>query len=294
MGQTALAVPSSVAVIYPAIREPYQSIFHKIISGIENRLERSIKSYVLESDYDIQVVRAWLKKEQVKTVIVLGSRGLLVEKELQSEFRVIVGAVLIAPDGDGLTGISLTPDPEALFRKLKELIPEVKQVTVIYSQEHSAWLMARARESASIYGLKLNEFPINHLREAAVLYRDVLGKLKSGVDAIWLPQDESIDEQAILPLILQESWERNLAVFSSNFAHIKKGILFALYPDNENMGRSLAELALNKMHNGESIPQGVMPLKDLFIAVNIRTAEHLGLKFDNQMRREFNLTFPSQ
>jgi putative ABC transport system substrate-binding protein len=98
----------------------------------------------------------------------------------------------------------------------------------------------------------------------------------------------------ILPIVLQEAWERDLAVFSSNLAHIKNGVLFALYPDNKNMGRSLAELALNQMHNGESTPLGIMPLHDIFTAVNIRTAEHLGLKFTNQIRRDFNLIFPSQ
>jgi putative ABC transport system substrate-binding protein len=293
IGQTVLATPLSVAVIYPDIREPYRGIFRDVISGIEDRLGDSTKSYVLESDYGIQKVSDWLKREQAEIVIALGSRGLLVAKELQSRFKVIVGAVLITPD-DNLTGISLTPDPKYLFQKLKELVPGVKRVTVIYNREHSGWLMERAQESARIYDLNLNEFPTNHLREAAVLYRDILSKLEGGIDAVWIPQDPSIDEQTILPIVLQESWERNLAVFSSNLAHIRNGALFALYPDNKNMGRSLADLALNKMHNGKNSLLGIMPLRDLFIAVNIRTAEHLGLKFKNQIKQKFNYIFPSQ
>lgn len=293
IGQAALAAPLSVAVIYPDIREPYRSIFRNIISGIEDRLGEPTKSYLLGSNYDIQKVSDWLEKEQVKIVIALGSRGLPVAKELQSRFKVIVGAVLITPD-DNLTGISLTPDPKYLFQKLKELVPRVKRVTIIYNREHSGWLMERAQESARIYELNLNEFPTNHLREAAVLYRDILSKLEGGIDAVWIPQDPSIDEQTILAIVLQESWERNLAVFSSNLAHVRNGALFALYPDNKNMGRSLADLALNKMHNGKNSLLGIMPLRDLFIAVNIRTAEHLGLKFKNQIKQQFDYIFPSQ
>jgi putative ABC transport system substrate-binding protein len=202
--------------------------------------------------------------------------------------------MLAAPDSDGLTGISLTPDPGNLFQTLKELIPTIKRVTVIYSQEHSGWLIDLAQESAKRYALKLNAFPTQDLREAAVLYRDILSKLESGIDAIWLPQDKTIDEQTILPLVLQVAWEQNLAIFSSNFSHIKNGVLFALYPDNENMGRSLAELALKQIGNDKNAPMGIMPLRDLFIAVNIRTAEHLGLKFTTQMKRKFDLIFPPQ
>jgi putative ABC transport system substrate-binding protein len=78
IGQTVLATPLSVAVIYPDIREPYRGIFRDVISGIEDRLGDSTKSYVLESDYGIQKVSDWLKREQAEIVIALGSRGLLV------------------------------------------------------------------------------------------------------------------------------------------------------------------------------------------------------------------------
>lgn len=294
IGQATLAAPSSIAVLYPAIQEPYRGIFHNIMSGIESRLGKSIRSYALRSDYSIQEVEDWLKKSQVEMIITLGNRGLLAARELQPKFKVVVGAVLIAPDGNSLTGISLTPDPKYFFQKLKELIPGVKRVTVIYNQKHSSWIIKQAKEIAENYALTLNAYPVKHLREAAVLYRKTLGQLESGIDAIWLPHDQTVDEETILPLILRESWERNLVVFSSNLSYVKRGILFALYPDNKNMGRSLAELALKQMHNHENTPLGIMPLHDLFIAVNIRTAEHLGLGFTAQMKREFNLVFPLQ
>ncbi|WP_255210805.1 hypothetical protein [Methylogaea oryzae] len=37
----------------------------------------------------------------------------------------------------------------------------------------------------------------------------------------------------------------------------------------------------------------IEPLKDLLFAVNLRTAEHLGLRFDSQDRRQFDLVFPA-
>ncbi|QBQ56620.1 ABC transporter substrate-binding protein [Nitrosococcus wardiae] len=294
MVSAAFASLSSVAVIYPEIREPYRSIFLDIIRGIKNELKTPIKSYALEKNYSIEMLKEKLEKEEINVIIALGGRGLLIARELQSLFRVVVGAVLVAPDGTELTGLSLAPDPQIFFQRVKEFTPDVQRITVIYSQEHNGWLIKRAEQTIRQYELELNALPAKSLREAASLYRDVLNKLKSGTDAIWLLQDKTLDEQTILPLILQEAWERNLVVFSSNLSHLKRGVLFALYPDNENMGRSLAELALKQMQNSENIPLGIKPLHNLLVAFNIRTAEHLGLKLTSQMKREFGLIFPLQ
>src|SRR5699024_8676499 len=151
-----------------------------------SRLGKPIKSYALRSDYSLHEIEDWLKKSQIEMVITLGNRGLLVARELQPKFKVVVGAVLIAPDGDGMTGISLTPDPNAFFQKLKEIIPRVRRVTVIYNQKHSGWFIEQAKKNAENYALTLHAYPVKHLREAAVLYKKTLSKLENGIDAIWL------------------------------------------------------------------------------------------------------------
>lgn len=293
MGPVALANSPSIAVIYPDIREPYRSIFLKIIKGIEDRLKKTVEIYSLEENYDIEAIKDYFRKARIRGVIALGSRGLSAAKDLQSMFHVVVGAVLTSPNGEKLTGISLTPDPAILFQKLLEIAPDIKRITLIYNRDQTEWLIERAIKSARFYGIEINTFPVKNIREAAGLYRDILRRLEEGEDAIWLPQDFTIDEQAILPLILREAWDRNLVVFSSNLAHVPRGALLALYPDNERMGHSLAELALKKIKNGEKLTR-IMPLRDLLIAVNTRTADHLGLNLTSRMKRNFNLIFPAR
>ncbi len=95
-----------------------------------------------------------------------------------------------------------------------------------------------------------------------------------------------------MPVILKEAWDKNLLVFSSNPEHVKRGALFSLYPDNRGLGRSLAQLTLERLKSPPK-PPAVLALKDLLIAVNARTAEHLGLRLTNQARRRFDLVFPS-
>ena len=100
-----------------------------------------------------------------------------------------------------------------------------------------------------------------------------------------------MEEGSVLPLVLQESWNRSLAVFSSSFGHVRRGVLFSLYPDNVELGKSLAGLALGILASGNHGGRGMMPLRDVRIAVNLRTAQHLGLDLSRQ-QQSFDLVFP--
>ncbi len=293
----AAAAPPSVAVIYPEVREPYRGVFLEIIRGIETGLDQSVKHYVLEgADSTSTELLERVHNDHIDVVISLGRAGLSATKQLAEVFPVVVGAVLISPGQEtkGQTGITLTPDPEVFFERLKSIVPNAKEVTVIFDPRQKAWEIERARKAAKVQGLALNAFPTEDLRLSAELYRKVLAQIKDGSIAIWLPLDNAaMDEQTLLPVVLQEAWEKNFVVFSGNLDHVRKGALFSLYPDNFGMGRSLAALALDRLKNGVTSTSTINPLRDLLLAVNLRTAEHLGLHFASHDREQFDLVFPS-
>lgn len=289
-------LPSSGAltVVYPDIGEPYRSIFAKIIEGIEDGARFSVRSYAVSPNMDPADLNAQLKRNGTKVVIALGRQGLKAVAGIDRDIPVVVGGVLAVPvaDNRSMIGISLTPDPALLFARLKSLLPNVKRVIVVYHPQNNDWLIRLARDAAKAQGLELVAHEARDLASAARLYESAFAGADSKRDAFWLPQDATtVDETTILPLVLKESWNRNLAVFSSSFLHVKKGALFALYPNNAELGRTLASSALAIMA-GDTRRRGVQPLRDVQIAVNLRTASHIGLNIGYQQQRSFDSIFP--
>jgi putative ABC transport system substrate-binding protein len=284
----------TIAVIYPDIGEPYRSIFSKIIEGIQEQAKVPINTYAVGPNTNASDLGAQLARSGVKVVIALGRQGLKATSGLAPEIAVVVGGVLSVPENESrnLTGISLTPDPALLFVLLKRLLPGIKRVTVIYDPQHNDWLIKLAREAAKAQGLELVAREAHDLASAAHLYDAAFATADSRQDAIWLPQDATtVDDETILPLVLKESWSRGLPVFSSSFLHVKKGVMFALYPNNLGLGRDLASSALGVL-SGESRKRGVSPLREVLTAVNLRTASHIGLNLDYQQQRSFDFVFP--
>jgi putative ABC transport system substrate-binding protein len=58
------------------------------------------------------------------------------------------------------------------------------------------------------------------------------------------------------------------------------------------MGFDLAKLAIEQI--GMTLPRRVLPARNLKLAVNKRTASHLGISFTKNQQRQFDIIFPSE
>ncbi|MDD5754773.1 MAG: ABC transporter substrate binding protein [Methylococcales bacterium] len=284
---------TSIAVIYPDIGEPYRTVFSQIIDGI--KAKTPIVDYAVGANVDIDVLKNSLRQQNIKVVIALGRQGMKIASNLDSNIGVVVGGVIASPENEmhNLPVNSLSPDPALLFAQLKRMMPTVRRVFTVYDPHQNDWLIRIAKNAARTQNLELVVYEAQDLRGAVRFYQDIFAIADSQRDALWLLQDTTaVENGTVLPLVLQESWSRNLAVFSSNFGHVKRGVLFSLYPDNTELGSHLAAVALAFLASGDYGEHGMMLLREVLTAINLRTANHLGLNASHQ--QDFDLVFPEQ
>ena len=225
-------------------------------------------------------------------MIALGRQGLNATAGLDREIAVLAGGVLLLSEAENVMGISMTPDPAMLFSKLHLLLPELKRVIVVYNPQKSEWLIKLAREAAKAQGLELQVHVAGDMGRAAQLYPQVFAAADSRHDAVWLPHDSTtVEESTILPLVLRESWNSGVPLFSSNALHVKKGALFAMLPDNVELGHTLAASAMGVLA-GDVRRRPLVPLRELQTAINIRTASHIGLNLGALQQRSFDYVYP--
>lgn len=281
-----------IGVLFPDIGEPLRKVFIEIIDGIEEQTRQRVRGYPISPNQDLAELAQAVKRNGTRVVIALGRQGLKAAAAVEAPLGVVVSGISSLPDGDKHVGICLTPDPALLFSQLRALAPAIKRVIVIYNPANNDWLMRLAREAARSQGLELQAHEARDLASAARLYEGTLAGADGKRDALWLPTDSTtVDEATILPIVLRESWNRNVAIFSSSLLHVKKGALFALYPNNQELGRGLGTLATSLIA-GENVPRGVTPLREVFAALNLRTAGHIGLSVASRVQRGFQYLYP--
>ena len=297
LAQTPSVRAAAMAVLYPEVTGPFAAIFATILEGIDERLQARTHRIAVAANVDVASVITELRKRELKVVIALGRAGMRVAGGLDLATDVVAGCIVSPGEAESRAAavLSLAPDPLLLMQRLKALQPASRRVVVVYSARHSGWLQNLAQNAARHLGLELRAIEVEDLKAALRAYQDFFAQALPQ-DALWLPQDSlSVDESAVLPLVLQECWNRNLPLFSSNLAHVKRGALFSLYPNNLELGRSLGASALAQLQRSPAGPpglRGVQPLRDVHAAINTRTASHLGLEASAQ--RGFELSFPER
>lgn len=281
---------SAVVVLYPDLNE-YNAIFESIADGVQKRTTALVRRLPLAENYSPADLRKYLESQSVKGVVALGRRG--VEAVQRSDWTgpTIVGAVIW--DGSlharRLRGISLDPDPRKVLGHVRTLAPRIRRVHAVINQDQNGWLVERSRAAASELGLKLVVKEVASKREAALAYRDVLKDIDAEHDAIWLPLDPTFDE-ATLRFVLSAAWKKRVVVFSSTSEHAQRGALFSFYPDYPAMGQRLAGVLLDP-HAGDPAAGPIRPTADIRLAVNLRTARHLGFEYSRDVEAKFEVVF---
>ncbi|MFG6414068.1 hypothetical protein ACG02S_09185 [Roseateles sp. DC23W] len=286
---------SGVAVVYPELGEPFKQIFASIIEGIEERLRSPVRSLPVRNSATPASVADDLRRRDIKVLIGLGRGGMRIAAALAGELSVMVGCVASVQESEARAFpiYTLAPDPALLLSRLKRLMPAARRVHVVFDPRLNGWLVKLAREAARAEGLELMAQDANDQADALRTYTQLLAGVDPARDALWLPQDPTtVDDNAVLPLVLREGWNRNITVFSSHVAHVKRGALFSFYPDNRELGRALATTAQRLAAAPRTAAPGVLPLRQALAAINIRTAAHLGMDVA-AAQSGFDLVYPS-
>ncbi len=280
---------ANLLILFPKLNAAYDRVFAEIVDGIDSHKDITPHTYTLTQSSSANDIQQLINEQKIDAIIALGQSSYDIGQSFGKQLPVIHGGMIINPGSH--SGISLAGSPQQFFNHLQTVAPSVKRVFTVYSEANSGWLIRLAQEEAKKANIELVAIAAKDIRQAAQSFRKILDEANGSTDAIWLLLDRVLPSQTVLPLALEAAWKRNIVIFSNNPLHTKRGALFALFPDHREMGYKLADLSLQQISSTQPL---VIPLSSLKIAVNERTASHLGLRYSNAERESFDIIYPSR
>ena len=126
------------------------------------------------------------------------------------------------------------------FQAFKSVVPSLKKVGLVYSDETSSLLAAEMKKASSKSGLMLVEKKVASDKEVPNAIRN----LKGQIDGLYLPPDRTVAKRDAFQFIALFTFENNLPFMAPTGRFVKKGALVALMIDYEEVGKQAGKIGM--------------------------------------------------
>lgn len=169
---------------------------------------------------------------------------------------------------------------EEQFELLKQLVPSAKKVGILYntSELNSEIQIRKAVELASKFDLELVTTGVTSVNEIP----QALQKLLNEIDVIYALTDNLVVSS--MPLIVNESINRNVPIIGSEEAHVRAGALATEGIDYYKLGFQTGLMAIDIINGEEPKNMSVDTLKDTQLIINEYVAERLQIKISEELK----------
>jgi putative ABC transport system substrate-binding protein len=192
--------------------------------------------------------------------------------------------------GDNITGLSdLSPVEKQLDLAL-EILPQLKQLGVVYSsgESNSAALVALLEKACLAKGVTLVRATAASTNDIAQATQTLVGK----VDAIYVPNDNTV--VSALPALLGVANKAKIPVLSADPDSVERGALASISHNQRALGLQAAKMIL-RILAGEQL-ENIKPELGVMVklVVNLKAAKQLDITFPNSVLGRADLRIGEQ
>ena len=186
-----------------------------------------------------------------------------------------------------ITGVSDQMSMDKHLEMIHRIQPGLKKLGVMYNaaEVNSVATVTRLKEAADKRKITLVEAPVASAADVSRVAESLVGK----VDAIYVPTDNTV--VSVIEAVVKVCEKARLPLFSGDISSVKKGVIAALGFDYFRHGRQTARMATKILTGTKPETPPVEFQTDLFLAVNPKAAEKMGLVIDKAFLKTADQVF---
>ncbi|CAM3138383.1 ABC transporter substrate-binding protein [Streptobacillus felis] len=220
-----------------------------------------------------------LINQKVDMIYAIATPSAQVAQNSTTDIPIVISAVTDAKAAgivnSNITGVLDAVDIEKQVLLLKEVMPDVKKLGVIYSsgEQNSLIQVDILKAATAKHGIELVEKSISQINEVAIATEAILKE----VDALYTPADNLI--ASTINVIADKAKEAKKVTLGAEKSHVDAGILMTLGIDYYELGKEAGKIALSILKGEKPENIEIKGMENLKFEYNKDTASLLGLEF---------------
>ena len=268
--------------------------YSQVLKNFQATVENPVRVYNLEGDVEqAPVIMKKIMKNTPAIIFSLGAKAAVVSKiwtQNNPEIPVLFAMVrnwhkYNLASQKNITGIMTDVAPGTSFANMSLVLPRIKRLGVIYSQEHSASMIQNARTAAALLGIELVEEKVSHSKEFKQRYK----VMSENIDGFWILADPVIYTVNNVSWLKKKCIQENMICIGQSANIAKLGILLAVDPDLPHIGIQAASITKGIIQHLK-LPEnlGVMAPLGTKLILNLKTADRIGVTISEESQNLAN------
>lgn len=192
----------------------------------------------------------------------------------------VIFCMVLNPESHGLptsnmTGIAVRTSAATQLTAIRSVMPDRRRIGVLYDEAQSGDFVRQAHRLAKQSGFELVPVAVRSQEDLAPAVRTLFPK----IDALWLIQDQTVISESSIPFLVESTIDAKIALFTFSSTLVQQGALGALVVDPWAVGQQAARLARTQLDDPTKTLGALHEPEYPQLALNLNTAEYLGLRF---------------
>jgi len=276
----AAAGPVRIGILLSQDSAPYQ----EVVTGFRQLLDKhgvrtTIEVHALRGDESR--AQAAVRQEagrQASLLFAVGTLAMQATRRDAPSVPLVAAMILSAEELKGsanATGVVLELPLETELDWLQRILPEQKNIGVLYSQAISQARISEATRLGTARGMRLHARRVETPRDLPA----ELDQLSSQADVLWgLADSMVLNQQTAQPLLLY-SFRNRIPLVGLSRSWVKAGAIYALERDFLDIGVQCGELAMRILQGTPAGSLPPQPPRKLGYVINLKTAQHMKIDF---------------
>ncbi len=275
---------------------PFELTYKGVLDGLSVKgfkqgvnLKISYRNAEQDKTLALKIAREFVKKE-VDVIVSLGTGSSLAAlKATENKQIPIVFSIVGAPKATGIihdfddsgrniTGVSMKVPVKEQFEIVKEALPGVKMMGIIYCTEMPQAVSTGKEAAVAAPEFGWSQFTISLPIEKLPQLGKIVQSLAQKVDAIYIPTDPVLGLPENLKKIIRLSDEQRIPVLAVARKFVEDGALMAVHCDFYEIGRQAADPIVKVLGGVDprTIPSQLPTMKKF--SLNLKKAQQLHIK----------------
>ena len=280
-----------IGIVVPIEHQAMKDMTDGFVEKIHQRYGSEITVDIQNAQGDRNIQKAIIenfKRKGYDLIVPIGTDVTLMTQNIVREQPILGLDVtsMVTQEQSNVTGVRESPiEPSYTF--IKELIPQLKKITMVYSASDKNYGMVQIfKDAAAVDGVVVQPIMIQSLADLYVLAHTV----DRNTNAIFIAKDHLVASGA--SSLAQSAIQLSIPLITSDEGSVIAGGAVAMGNKELDIGRTGGEIAIQLLEGAHPNEIPIRPLNRYTVFVNANVIEKQGLTMDDIQRVSHTLGYP--